>query len=100
MITCFLRYEILPEKVEEFEAYARLWVPLVEKFGGQHHGYFVPHEGANDIAIALFSFPSLAAYETYRCDSRSDPDCRAAYAHAVRSGCIRRYSREFLRPVA
>lgn len=38
----------------------------VEKFGGKHHGYFMPHEGANNIAHTLFSFPSLAAYENYR----------------------------------
>jgi hypothetical protein len=43
-------------KLKEFEHYAKLWIPLVEKFGGNHHGYFMPHEGANDIALALFSF--------------------------------------------
>jgi hypothetical protein len=30
--------------------------------GGTHHGYFLPDEGANNIAYALFSFPSLADY--------------------------------------
>jgi len=32
-----------------------MWIPLVGKFGGQHHGYFLPHEGPNNIAHALFS---------------------------------------------
>lgn len=99
MITCYIQYEIVPEKVSEFETYARLWIPLVEKFGGTHHGYFLPHESANDLAVALFSFPSLAAYETYRQDSQSDPECQHAYAFAEETMCIRRYDRQFLRPV-
>jgi len=53
MITCHLRYVIDPYKLAEFEAYGRLWIPLVEKFGGIHHGYFLPSEGANNIALAL-----------------------------------------------
>ena len=30
--------------------------------GGLHHGYLLPHEGANNIGYASFSFPTLAAY--------------------------------------
>ncbi|GAB7542650.1 hypothetical protein CS8_023160 [Cupriavidus sp. 8B] len=63
MITCYLRYIVDPNKLKEFEHYGKLWIPLVEKFGGQHHGYFLPSEGANNVALALFSFPSLALYE-------------------------------------
>jgi hypothetical protein len=40
-----------------------MWIPLVNKFGGIHHGYFLPHEGANNIGYALFSFPSLAEWK-------------------------------------
>jgi NIPSNAP protein len=47
MITCYLRYEISPLKAKEFEIYAKMWMPLVEKFGGTHHGYFLPHEGGD-----------------------------------------------------
>jgi hypothetical protein len=100
MITCTIRYEIDPSKVAQFEAYARLWVPLVQRFGGVHHGYFLPHESANDLAYALFSFPSLADYEHYRTESVKDPECQAAYELAERTNCIRRYDRQFLRPVA
>ncbi len=99
MITCYLRYRIDPYRVADFEHYARLWMPLVERFGGTHHGYFLPHEGASDVAVALFSFPSLAAYEDYRRRSRDDPECRAAYAFAEETRCIVRYERSFLRPV-
>ena len=44
VVTCYLRYVIEPSKIEEFEHYARLWIPLVERFGGTHHGYFLPSE--------------------------------------------------------
>jgi hypothetical protein len=50
-----------PYKLDEFEYYAKMWIPLVNKFGGKHQGYYLPHEGANNIAIALFTFDSLAS---------------------------------------
>lgn len=100
MITCYLRYVIDPFKVDEFEHYARLWIPLVGKFGGTHHGYFLPHEGANNIAVALFSFPSLAAYETYRNEAADDPECQAAMQHYRDTQCYLSYERSFMRPVS
>ena len=99
MITCHVRYVIDPELIAEFETYAKMWIPLVEKFGGRHHGYFLPSEGANNIALALFSFPSLAAYESYRADSLRDPQCQAAFAFAKQTKCIVSYERSFFRPV-
>ena len=99
MVTCFLRYVIDPNKLEEFEAYARMWIPLVNKFGGQHNGYFLPSEGANNIALALFTFPSLASYEQYRQDSFKDADCQAAFQYAEQTQCIVSYERSFFRPV-
>jgi hypothetical protein len=100
MITCHFRTVIAPHKLPEFEAYARLWIPLVNRFGGTHHGYFLPHEGANNIALALFSFPSLASYEDYRTRSQSDPECRAAYALEEKNRSILSYERSFFRPLA
>lgn len=99
MVTCYLRYVIDPHKLAEFEHYGRLWIPLVEKFGGMHLGYFLPSEGANDIALALFDFPSLATYETYRTQSLQDADCLAAFRYAEETRCILRYERSFLRHV-
>ncbi len=99
MITCYINYEIDPDKLVEFETYAKLWIPLVEKFGGTHHGYFLPQESASDLAVALFSFPSLAEYEQYRADSMKDNACLAAFEYAKKTKCIRRYDRQFLRPV-
>lgn len=99
MITCFLRYTIDPTKIEAFEAYGERWIELVGRFGGHHHGYFLPAEGANNVALALFSFSSLAAYEGYREAASRDPDCLAAYDHAEKTGCILAYERSFFRPV-
>ena len=98
-ITCYVRYKIDMYKVAEFEAYARMWIPLVERFGGVHHGYYLPHESDSDLAVALFSFPSLVEYETYRKESMADPECQAAYDYAEKTRCIISYERQFLRPV-
>jgi len=99
MVTCHLRYIIDPYKRSEFEHYGRLWIPLVERFGGTHHGYFLPHEGANNVALALFTFPSLAAYEAYRARAADDPQCQAALRYAADTRCILSFERSFFRPV-
>ena len=99
MITVHLRYEIDADKLDDFTQYAQTWIRLVNRFGGTHHGYFLPSEGDSDEAFALFTFPSLADYETYRHASRADPECVDAYQFARRTGCIRRYERRFLTPV-
>jgi uncharacterized protein (DUF1330 family) len=99
VITCYLNYVIDPYKLKEFEHYANLWIPLVNKFGGEHHGYFLPSEGANNKALALFSFPSLAAYEEYRTKSLLDAECLSAFQYAEDTKCILSYDRSFFRPV-
>ncbi|MEP1034191.1 NIPSNAP family protein [Ekhidna sp.] len=99
MITCYIKYVIDADKLQAFEAYAKMWIPLVNKFGGTHHGYFLPHEGANTVAVALFSFDSLAAYEIYRAESMDDVVCQAAYAHAQETKCIVSYERSFMKPI-
>lgn len=99
MITCVLTYTIDPGRVAEFERYGQFWIDAVPRFGGIHHGYFLPSEGANDIAYALFSFPSLADYERYRKQSFADAECLQALQSASTSGFIRRIDRAFLRPV-
>ncbi|MGY2574758.1 NIPSNAP family protein [Vibrio sp. C8] len=99
MVTCHVRYVIDPKKIVEFEHYARMWIPLVEQFGGQHHGYFLPSEGANNIALALFSFPSLADYEKYRLESVNDEACQVAFKYAEQTDCVLSYERSFFRPI-
>jgi hypothetical protein len=99
MITCHLKYIIDPNKTAEFEHYGKLWIPLVNRLGGMHHGYFMPHEGANNVAYALFSFPSLAKYEQYRTEINTDPECQKALEYAKETKCILSYDRSFMRPV-
>lgn len=99
MITCHVRYEIDPSKLEAFERFARAWMELVDRHGGTHHGYFLPAEGASDIAYALFSFPSLADYERYRQRLGVDPEFIQADRIRDESGCVRRWERSFLRPL-
>lgn len=99
MVTCYLRYIIDPYKVADFKKYGKMWISLVDKFGGVHHGYFLPHEGSNNIAYALFSFPSLAEYEQYREIIKTDDECKAAFDFAEKTRCIFSYERSFLKPV-
>ncbi len=99
MITCQVKYVIDADKIAEFEEYSRMWLKLVPRFGGTHHGYFLPSEGASDIALAIFSFPSFAAYEQYRMDAASDPDVQKAVAFAKETRCFLRYDRSFFRPL-
>ena len=99
MITCHVKYVIDPYKMKEFEHYARLWIPLVRRLGGEHHGYFLPAEGANNIALCLFSFPSLAKYEQYRAVTQTDAGCRAAFEYAEQTRCVISVERTFFRPI-
>jgi hypothetical protein len=99
LVTCYLKYVLDPYKLKEFEHYGRLWIPLVEKFGGKHQGYFLPSEGANNIGLAMFTFPSFAEYEQYRIKSLQDPECMAAFKYAEDTRCILSYERTFFRPI-
>jgi hypothetical protein len=99
MVTCHLKYIIDPYQLAAFEEYGKKWIGLVNRFGGRHHGYFYPSESANNIAYALFSFPSLAEYEAYRKKIMEDEDCKAAFRIAEETKCILSYERSFLRPV-
>jgi hypothetical protein len=99
MITCYLRYEVHPDRIADFEAYGAMWLDLMPRFGGIHHGYFLPSEGKSDVALAMFSFPSLAAYEQYRKDAAVDPDVQKAVAFAKETRCFIRYERSFFRPL-
>lgn len=99
MITCVIRYVIDPYQLDNFEAYASKWIKLVNKLGGNHHGYLLPSEGKNNEALALFSFPSLAEYEKYRAASFCDEDCIQAFKFAEDTRCILGYERSFMRPL-
>jgi hypothetical protein len=65
-VTCCIRYVIDPFKRDAFETYAREWLAVIPACCGDLLGYFMPWEGTNNVAFALISFESLAAYERYR----------------------------------
>jgi NIPSNAP protein len=84
VFTCVIRYRLEPGKLAAFREYAHAWIGLIRKYGGTHHGYFVPGTqgdhlpdptfsfpglgvaAPSDVAFALFSFPSVEAYDQYR----------------------------------
>ena len=99
MITCHVRYIIDPYQINAFEHYSRAWISVVTRMGGQHHGYFLPSEGANNVAYCLFSFSSLADYERYRQETAVDPECVRLVEAASELKFIVSYERSFLRPL-
>jgi NIPSNAP len=98
-ITCFIRYEIDPFQRDAFAEYADNWARVIPRCGGDLLGYFLPYEGTNNVAWALISFESLAAYEVYRNRLRADPDGRANFAFAQSKRLILREERTFLEAV-
>jgi hypothetical protein len=98
-VTVFIRYQIDPFKRAEFEVYAKRWMSVIPKCGGDLIGYFMPHEGTNNIAFALISFESLAAYEAYRARLRADAEGMATFRYAEDNKFILTEERTFLRKV-
>ena len=98
-VTCVIRYEIDPCQRDEFKEYAQNWGRIIPRCGGHLVGYFLPHEGTNDVAWALIAFDSLAAYETYRTRLKADPDGRENFAMAQTKRFIRREERTFVEVV-
>ena len=98
-VTCAIRYVIDPFKRHAFETYARNWLTIIPACGGDLIGYFMPHEGTNNIAHALISFDSLAAYEAYRTRLEADPAAKANFRFAAEQHCILVEQRTWLRPV-
>lgn len=95
-VTCFIRYQIDPFQKEAFRKYAENWGRIIPQCGGHLVGYFLPHEGTNDVAWGLIAFESLAAYEAYRTRLRTDPEARANFAMAEKMRLILREERTFL----
>jgi hypothetical protein len=98
-LTVFIRYQLDPFKRDAFEAYARRWQEIIPACGGNLVGYWMPHEGTNNIAHALISFDSLAAYEAYRTRLRADEAARANFRFAEEQQFSLAEERTFLRRV-
>ena len=114
-VSCQIRYTLNLNKLSAFETYARTWTVLVERYGGIHHGYFIPrvtpdgvgmsfpglgYDGPADVAVVMFTFPDEESYRRYREMVAADPECQSAAALVRETGCFTRYERLFLEPVA
>ena len=99
-VTCVIRYQIDPLQREAFAAYARAWGRIIPECGGHLVGYFLPHEGTNDVAWGLIGFDSLAAYEAYRARLRAHPEGRENFEMARQHRLILREERTFVEAVA
>jgi NIPSNAP len=98
-VTVFIRYRLDPFQRDAFEEYARRWLPIIPKCGGDVVGYWMPHEGTDNIAYGLISFDSLAAYETYRARLKADSEGAANFRLAQEQRFILSEERTFLRLV-
>jgi hypothetical protein len=98
-IACFIRYQLDPFQRDAFRAYAQAWGAIIPRCGGHLVGYFLPHEGTNDVAHAVIAFESLAAYEAYRARLRGDEKGRKNFELARNGRFILREERTFVEVV-
>ena len=98
-VTVLIRYVIDPFRRDAFEAYSRAWLEIIPRCGGGLLGYFLPHEGTNNIGWALISFESLAAYEAYRGRIKNDAKGKANFEFAKKERFILSEERTFLQKV-
>src|SRR2546429_9779317 len=87
-ITVFIRYQLDPFKRKAFETYAKRWLDIIPRCGGDLVGYWMPHEGTNNIAFGVISCESLAADEMYRARLRADGGGMANFQVAGKEGFI------------
>jgi hypothetical protein len=98
-VTVFIRYQLDPFKRAKFEEYSKRWLSIIPKCGGDVLGYWMPHEGTNNIAFGLVSFENLAAYEQYRAKLRTDKEAMENFGFAEEHKFILAEERTFLRQV-
>jgi hypothetical protein len=95
-ILCVIRYQIDPFQRDGFKKHAENLITIIPRCGGHLVGYFLPHEGTNDIAWGLIAFDSLASYEAYRTRLKSDPELREDAAMMQSKRIILREERNFV----
>ncbi|HEV2196950.1 MAG TPA: NIPSNAP family protein [Candidatus Acidoferrum sp.] len=98
-ITCVIRYQIDPFQRDAFKKYAENWGRIIPRCGGHLVGYFLPHEGTNDVAWGLIAFDSLASYERYKARLKSDKEALENFEMAQAKRFILREERNFVEVV-
>ena len=56
-VTCQIRYTLNLAQLGVFKTYAQTWISLIERYGGIHHGYFIPRVNPDEVGA---SFPGSA----------------------------------------
>ena len=99
MIVLSIQYVIDPQKLQDFQDYARNWPERIRRCGGDLIGYFLPTKlaGRTNAALALIRFANLDAYEKYREKLAEDAEAIANVSRADKSGCILVEERSFLK---
>ena len=95
-IACIIRYQIDPFQRDAFRQYAHNWANVIPRCGGELVGYFLPHQGTNDVAWGLIAFDSLADYEVYQQRLREDSMGSKNFAMAQERKLILREERNFV----
>jgi hypothetical protein len=99
MIACIIRYQIDPFQRDGFQTYAANWGRIIPRCGGHLIGYFLPHEGTNDVAWGIIGFDTLASYESYRARLKEDPEGQENFRMAQSRRLILREERNFVESV-
>ncbi len=98
-LVCIIRYQIDPFQRDDFERRAEHLGQIIPRNGGHLIGYFMPHEGTNDVAWGLIALDSLADYETYKARLKNDADLTREDAMVKSKRLILREERNFVRIV-
>ena len=98
-IVCIIRYQIDPFQRDAFKTYAENWGRIIPRCGGHLIGYFLPHEGTNDVAWGMIGFDSLASYESYRARLKTDSEGIENFEMAHTKRLILREERNFVEAV-
>jgi hypothetical protein len=96
---CVIRYQIDPFQRDAFKKYAENWGRIIPRCGGHLVGYFLPHEGTNDVAWGLIAFDSLSSYESYRTRLKADSEGHENFTTAQAKQFILREERNFVEVV-
>ncbi len=93
-IVCVIRYQIDPFQRDAFKKYAENWGRIIPRCGGHLVGYFLPHEGTNDVGWGLIAFDSLASYEAYKARLKSDAEGRESGSSFAKKEILWKSSKE------
>jgi NIPSNAP len=98
-VICLIRYQLNPFKLDHFRKHAENLIVPVARCRGQLLGFYLPHEGTNDVAWAIVIVNSLADYEAYRARLANDADARDDAAWMKGEQAILREERNFVQVV-